>query len=267
MNLSSASNRKITLLRKLNRKKYRYEERLFLVEGARAVEQLLQNGEIIVESLFFDEQQQYWNQQKWSEYLQETDSATLSSDLFAEISDTNTPQGVLALCHMPEEATVEGLIDQNGLVIAFDAIQDPGNLGTIIRTACWFGVNGLLSGKGTVDLFHPKVVRGTAGATGMIPHMNGNLSKILAQFEKAGWPVFLLDAGGDAMPLSDISSPDKAVIVAGNEAHGVSEELVSPAHRTVRISSPKEHSGVESLNVAVATSIALYGFGNATNQK
>lgn len=260
MNLRSASNRQQTLLRKLNRKKYRQKEQLFLIEGARAVQQVLANKSVKIKALFFDNSQQYWFQSQWREAAQNLDSFTLTEDLFAEVSDTDTPQGVLAMCRMPNEITAEELASQSGIIVALDAVQDPGNLGTIIRTASWFGAAGLLSGKGTVDLFHPKVVRGTAGAMGAIPHCNGNLSDLLDTLESAGWSIFLLDAGADAKSISEVTSTEKTVIVVGNEAHGVDAALITKDRTAVRIPSPHKQPAVESLNVAVATSIALYDF-------
>ncbi|HKK46887.1 MAG TPA: RNA methyltransferase [Balneolaceae bacterium] len=258
MTLNSASNRQVTLLRKLNRKKYRYKEQLFLIEGARAVQQILESGIISVRALFFDEDQQYWLQDEWRLSSKNIESCTLAGDLFAEVSDTDTPQGVLALCRIPDEADIDDLAMSQGIVIAFDAVQDPGNLGTIIRTATWFEASGILSGKGTVDLFHPKVVRGTAGATGTIPHKNGDLSEILSAFEEKGWSIFLLDAGDDAVSLPDIHPTGKSIIVVGNEAHGINADLMTERRTKVRIPSPQKRPQVESLNAGVAASIALY---------
>lgn len=262
MKPTPASNRQTTLLRKLNRKKYRREEQLFLLEGPRAVEQVLQNMSIAVKALFFDEGQKYWQQKLWSSHINLIDAHIMPADIFAEITDTDNPQGVLALCHIPDEATIDELASKNGIIVALDAVQDPGNLGTIIRTASWFGAKGIVSGKGTVDLFHPKVVRGTAGATGSVPHRNGELPELLAEFEETGWSVFLLDVGDDAVDLSEISSPKKTIIVVGNEAHGVDSKLMTENRQTVRIPAPQNNAAVESLNVAVATSIALYDIGN-----
>ncbi len=258
MKPESISNNKLTLLRKLNQKKYRYQEQLFLLEGARAVEQVLQNGSINVKMLVFDEDQQYWLQDTWKKYLPKTDAFMLDSDQYAEVSDTDNPQGVVAVCRMPEEVSIEKLSSTEGIIVALDGVQDPGNLGTIIRTASWFGASGLLSGKGTVDLFHPKVVRSTAGSTGVIPHINGDLSELLPVFEEAGWPVFLLDAGSDSQSLEEVSALDKAVIVVGNEAHGVDSKLVAEDRSKIRIAAPRAQKNVESLNAAIATSIVLY---------
>jgi len=258
LNLSTASNRQQTLLRKLNRKKYRYKERLFLLEGARAVQQVIVNQEIHIRTLFFDESQRYWEQADWKRMTNELEVATLSQELFMEVSDTDTPQGVLALCEMPSEITTEELASQSGLIVALDGLQDPGNLGTIIRTAGWFGVSGIISGKGTVDMFHPKVVRGTAGATGTIPFMNGKLSEVFDTLESKDWQVFLLDSGSQSRPLQEISSITKGVIVVGNEGHGIRDTLMTESRSRVRISSPVARQNVESLNAAIAASIALY---------
>jgi TrmH family RNA methyltransferase len=201
---------------------------------------------------------EYWNQDEWQTSIKTIDSFQISNDAFLEVTDTDHPQGVLALCMMPEESSIEKLTAQKGVIVALDGIQDPGNLGTIIRTASWFGATGILSGKGTVDLFHPKVVRSTAGATGSVPFLNGVLNEMLSKFEQKEWPIFLLDAGRRAVSFSEIHSIDKAVIVVGNEAHGLSPEIVTEGRQKVKISSPQNNRNVESLNAAIATSIALY---------
>lgn len=261
--MRTASNRQVTLLRKLNRKKYRVKEQLFIVEGGRAVRQVEGNKSVRIKTLFFDRSQGYHREPEWKKRAEKVECAVLEEDLFAEVSDTDTPQGVLALCHMPEETSVETMSKGRGIVVALDAIQDPGNVGTIIRTASWFGAKGLLSGKGTVDLFHPKVVRSTAGATGAIPHRNGKLSKLLSSFEEQEWRVLLLNKGASSEPLGTLGSlPDKVVLVVGNEGHGIDDRLLAKSRSQVEIPSASAQPPVESLNAAVATSIALYHLSN-----
>ncbi len=254
------SNRRLTLLRKLNQKKYRQSEQLFLAEGGRAVEQIIRNEQLEVSGLFFDESQHFWEQKPWNLFSETIPSAAIAEKDFTGVSDTDHPQGVLALCQMPQEASAKQLAQQTGIIIAADAIQDPGNMGTIIRTASWFGAQGLLSGKGTVDLFHPKVVRSTAGTTGVIPHTHTMLSETLPIFEKQGWQIVLLNAGTSSMPLKAITKQEKMLVVIGNEASGVDETLFTPARQSVRIDSA-ERAGVESLNAGVALAIALYVLG------
>ncbi len=258
MQLKTISNRQLKLLRKLNRKKYREREGLFLIEGPRAVRQVLDNGVLSVEGLFFDESGQLFNEAYWSEAAEEREGVLVSAGDFEEVADTDNPQGVMALCRTPGEAGRDTLASATGLLLATDAIQDPGNLGTIIRTASWFGVRGLLSGRGTVDLFHPKVVRSTAGATGTVPYRNVELEAALDYFEEKGWRVLLLDAGPEAVSLNEIGRDDKTILVVGNEAHGIDDSLPGGRRRAVHIPGQGGEEGVESLNAAVAAGIALY---------
>ncbi len=256
--MQSISNARLTLLRKLNRKKYREKERLFVVEGPRAVEQVISNGKLELLELFFDDSQSLWQQAGWENVLNTHAGSLIESGAFAEISDTDTPQGVLALCKMPPESDTEEFIRQKGIVVASDGIQDPGNLGTIIRTAVWFGAAGFLSGSGTVDLFHPKVVRSTAGATGVLKYRNGKLEELLSDFEKEGWQVLLLDGSKGAEEIRKVPSAEKTVIVVGNEAHGINPKLFGGHRKAVSILSKSGDPSVESLNAAIATGIALY---------
>ncbi|SHF02186.1 RNA methyltransferase, TrmH family [Fodinibius roseus] len=258
--MDSVSNRQLTLLRKLNRKKYRYEKRLFLIEGARAVRQVAANNRIGIETLFFDEARQYWSEDEWKQLTRHIDSAVIDEEHFANVSDTANPQGVLAMCRMPDEQPVTEMGAGEGIIVALDAIQDPGNLGTMIRTASWFGAAGMLCGKGTVDLFHPKVVRSTAGATGTIPHINGELSKLLSAFEELGWSIILLNKSKKSVSLSMIDSRLKTIIVVGNEGHGIDSRLMRDGRLQAEIPATAPQPEVESLNAAVAASIALYRF-------
>lgn len=256
--MNKASNRQLTLLRKLNRKKYRYRERLFLLEGARAVRQIGENDRSRIKTLFFDEAQHYANQKEWKRFAQDVEAAILSEEEFAEVTDTDNPQGVLALCRMPDEPTVATMAEEEGLMVAFDGLQDPGNVGTIIRSASWFNAAGILSGKGTVDLFHPKVVRSTAGSTGTIPQLNGALSDLLPEFEKRGWSVVLLNKSTEAIPMERVQATGKTIIVVGNEAHGINSSLKGRHRVEAEILAPGPRQPVESLNAAIATSVALY---------
>lgn len=256
--MKEISNRQLTLLRKLNRKKYREQEQQFLIEGSRAVEQVIHNGEAAVCGLFFDESQRYWEQEYWMQVCKEFPSVIMSEGHFKEVSDTDNPQGVLALCNMPKEAEIGELAAQSGIILATDRIQDPGNLGTMIRTAAWFGVKGLLSGKGTVDLFHPKVVRSTAGATGSLSYRNTELAGVLPEFEDAGWEVFILEGGESSQDIRQVDSSGKTILLVGNEANGVAPDLFTGLRKRVGIPFLSDREYVESLNAAIATGIALF---------
>ncbi len=254
--MKPALNSHLKLLRKLGQRKYREKEQLFMIEGERAVEQVLENGIIEVESVFVEEG-------KAISYPLLANSFSLLKDMLNELSDTESPQGILAICKMPKPISIEGLCNvESGVIVATNAIQDPGNLGTIIRTASWFGCNAMLFGKGTVDAFNPKVVRSTAGATGVLPYLGGDLNEILEQLEGNDWDVLLLDGNPGSQPINKIPKSKKTVLVVGNEANGIDTSLINPKRKRVLIPSNEGIKTVESLNAAVATSIALWSVNN-----
>ncbi|WP_020404088.1 TrmH family RNA methyltransferase [Gracilimonas tropica] len=249
--MRKASNNEIKLLRKLSRKKYRENEQRFVVEGERAVEQVVENGLLEVETVFVVEGKTVSD--KLSAF-----GVWVEPDVFDEVADTDNPQGILAVCKMPAEIQPKELAGQSGLIVATDAIQDPGNMGTILRTAAWFGAKALIAGKGSVDVYHPKVVRSTAGATGSIPVLSGDLEDIFKTLETAGWEILLLDGGGKAMSLKSVHPTEKTVLVVGNEGNGISREILNSGRKTVKIESAAGQEKVESLNAAVAISIAMW---------
>ncbi|MDZ7806410.1 MAG: RNA methyltransferase [Gracilimonas sp.] len=251
--MRNASNNEIKLLRKLNRKKYREKEQRFIVEGERAVEQVLENSLVDVEAVFVGERIKV--QEGWFKGVA---VRLLEADVLDEVADTENTQGILAVCKMPEEIQPEKLAGESGIIVATDAIQDPGNMGTILRTAAWFGARALIAGKGSVDVYHPKVVRSTAGATGSIPVLTGDLEDIFRKLEGSGWEILLLDGGQGAEDLGSIQPTEKTVLVVGNEGNGISENILNSNRRKVKIESSPGQEKVESLNAAVAVSIALF---------
>lgn len=249
--MRKASKNEIKLLRKLTRKKYREKEQRFIVEGERAVAQVLENGQVEVTTVFVSER-------KVDSHQSSVDVAYVEDSVFNEIADTEQTQGILALCKMPEEIKLEDLSQESGIIVATDAIQDPGNMGTIFRTAAWFGAKALIAGKGSVDIYHPKVVRSTAGATGSLPIISGELESIFEDLEQSGWEIILLDGGEESENLESFQPARKTVIVVGNEGNGITESLLNSGRKKVSIASAPGQEKVESLNAAVAVSIALW---------
>lgn len=236
-------------IRNLARKSYRIEAGRFIAEGQRAVEQMIRNARVEVETILTDGRA--------------VDSGSipvisLNKDAFSEISDTESSQGVIAVCRIPSPLSVNAICSKPGVLIALDAIQDPGNLGTLVRTAAWFGAAGILIGTGTTDLFQPKVVRSTAGATGMIPYGSGTMTFMLDEAAASGREILILDGGAGSISLNEVHPSQNAVIVIGNEGNGVSDEVLALPFQRVRIPGYPDH--VESLNAAIAGSIALYHF-------
>lgn len=252
MRLIPASNNQIKEWKKLQRGKYRKKHGLFLAEGLRCVEQILDNNFIVIREILTHCEEDI----KQLDVSKSIPIFELSSDQFQKISDTETPQGVIAVCEIPDEIELPLILSSEGIIIMLDEIQDPGNLGTMIRTAAWFGVTAVVLGDGCVDLFHPKVVRSTAGATSSIPHKKGDLNLLLNEFESKGWETILMDAGKSAVPLQKYTPTDKTVLVIGNEGNGIQSALFKEGRKSIKISATTKK--VESLNAAIALSIALF---------
>lgn len=254
--LNKVSQNQLRLLKRLKQRKQREKEQLFIVEGERAVEQVVNNGVLEIDSVFIAEGKEI-------EILVNQDKIfVIENPEMTEIADTENTQGVLALCKTPAETTLKSLEHETGVLVATDSIQDPGNLGTIIRTAAWFNSKAILLGKGSVDMFNPKVVRSTVGATGTLPFITGELSELLPELEKQGWEVLLLDGNEGSIPISSHKPSDKVILVVGNEANGVSQKLLQSKRVRILIPAKTSSSTVESLNAAVALSIALWTVNN-----
>ncbi len=223
----------------------------FLIEGQRAIDQVLKNGIVDVESIHI-------NASKLDHFKGVNEKLHLvDPGTFKSLSDTETPQGVLAICKIPESKPLAEIANGSGIIIACDAIQDPGNMGTIIRSGVWYGASALLLGTGSVDIFNPKVVRSTAGATGIIPSNSCELAETLPLFQEHGWDIFLLDGNDGAVSILDQPLNSKTILVVGNEANGLSDSLKSSKFKRVLLPSKSPQMYVESLNAGVAISIAL----------
>ncbi|MCR9133784.1 MAG: RNA methyltransferase [bacterium] len=249
--MKTASQAQLTLLRKLKQRKYRTIEQKFVIEGERAIDQVIENGVVDVEAIFV-------KASKLDHFKGVNEKLHLLDHRdFNELSDTDNPQGMLAICKIPEPISLSQLSTTNGLIIATDAIQDPGNMGTIIRSAVWYGASALITGTGSVDIYNPKVVRSTAGATGILPFVQGELVDLCSELKTLGWSVMLLDGNAGAVSISDVPFQNKTILIVGNEANGVSSELIDAGYQRVLLPTKSPQQYVESLNAGVALSIAL----------
>lgn len=180
-------------------------------------------------------------------------------ETFARLSDVENPQGVLAVVDT-QYRELEDLASWER-VLALDAVQDPGNAGTLLRTAAWFGVDCVVAGKGTVDLYNPKVVRAGTGAHWKLAlRTHSHLDRIVDQARAAGFASYAADIAGSS--VSDWRPELPSMLVLGNEGRGVSSDVLDRVDRRVQIRRPpfadRASGGVESLNVAVASGIVLY---------
>jgi len=182
----------------------------------------------------------------------------VSESEMQRISSMKTPQGVVAVCHIPTPCTPLRP-DANRLVLALDDVQDPGNLGTIIRVADWFGVNLILASHNTVDAFNPKVVQATMGALARVEVRYVDLPATLAELAEEGMPVYGTLLDGDDIHAAPLSPG--GVVVMGNEGNGLSAQVRALlTHRLLIPPYPRGARAVESLNVAMATGIVLNEF-------
>ena len=243
--ITSKNNEIVKFIKSLHQKKYRDEHKKYFVEGIKLVKEAISeekpiNKIIICESLLNEKVN---TKQFEIEYV--------SKDVFEYISDTKTPQGILAVINMQ----FNNDIVKDNTIFALDNIQDPGNLGTIIRTLDCAGINTLLLSKGTVDLYNPKVIRGTMGAIYRVNvHENLNLKEELLKYKKDGYKIVTTDLSATIFHY-DLNFNQKLVIVIGNEANGVSNEIKSIADIKVKI---PMLGRTESLNAGVAASIIAY---------
>ena len=178
----------------------------------------------------------------------------LASKQLDRISETVHSQGIIALVKMKQFRFDEMVDKKQNLLVAVDRINEPGNLGTIIRTANWFGATGILISEDSVAVTNPKVLRASMGAAFHTPILERlELSDTLLKLKKAGYELFVADSDR-GVDFSTVDYPERSVLVLGNETDGVDEKIKSLASKVLMI--PKRGKG-DSLNVAVAAGIIL----------
>lgn len=184
---------------------------------------------------------------------------TLAEGLFSKISDTKTPQGILFVCRKPSR-TLEEMLDRKDAknLLFLEDLQDPGNLGTIIRTAEGAGIRGILMTEDCVDLFNPKVVRATMGSLFRVPIMETKEpAEFLKELKRKGFQILASRLDG-TVSYDEADYSKESVILVGNEARGLSEKISEESD--VRVIIPMKGS-LESLNAAVAAALLMYRAG------
>ena len=180
---------------------------------------------------------------------------TVDDRVFAKMCDTSTPQGILAVVSMPEYTEADLMPDGPSVSLLIEDVQDPGNLGTIMRTAEAAGVGGVWMSRGCADIFNPKTIRATMGSVYRVPFICGaDLQEAAVKLKETGTSIAATapDAG---ISYREVPRSGRVAFVIGNEGSGVSEDLLSLAD--LRVSIPMQGQ-IESLNVAIATAILLF---------
>lgn len=245
------SKAKIKEIRKLEQKKFRKETRCFVAEGPKVVGDLIPY--LSLQELYATQQ---WLDVNRASLPIGVKVIEVSDDELRQISFLQHPQQVLGVFKMPEEKNPDTPI--NTLCIALDGVQDPGNLGTIIRIADWFGITTIYCSEDTVDAWNPKTVQATMGSLARVNVIRCNLVDYINRLP-AGTPVYGTLLDGNNIYNADIAS--NGLIVMGNEGNGLSKEVRKlVTHRLLIPSFPAERDTAESLNVAIATAITCAEF-------
>jgi TrmH family RNA methyltransferase len=247
--------RLLTLARDLRRRKSRERNELFVAEGVRAVEEVLRSGLAVRGILVAPQLDGAQRGAALSEAIRQSglETASVTETEFRSAAETESPQGVLAIAEIPRRSLEDFAGRERSRLLVLDGVQDPGNLGTIIRTAAALGVDATIALPGTVDPWNAKVVRAAMGASFRHPVLNQSFDEMLAFISADSVELWGAEMSGGS--IEDAQPPAKLAIAVGNEGGGLSSSLREHVTRFVSIPIAGE---VESLNVAVATGIILH---------
>jgi RNA methyltransferase, TrmH family len=249
------SKNKIKWIHSLEIKKYRETEKLFVAEGQKIVDELLVSSFSTV-ALYATDRWFKQNIHQKKHFPIETEVVTESE--LQKISFLKTPQEVMAVVRIPEYE-FESNPFKNKLSIILDTIQDPGNLGTIIRLADWFGIGNIICSLDTADVFNPKVVQSTMGAIFRVKIYYRPLEQILPELKNMGLPIY--GAALDGENIYDTPLSENGIIIMGNESKGLKESFQPFLHKKLFIPNfPIGQKNTESLNVGIATAIICAEF-------
>ena len=238
----SISKNQLKLITSLSQKKYRQKHNLFIAEGVKVLNELL-NSPFEIETLFCTDD--------FETTISEKKVVRISETELKKVSTLKSPNKALGIFKIPKEKAVQN----SGLTIALDAINDPGNLGTIIRLCDWFGVAQIVCSKDTVDCYNQKVVQASMGSLTRVSIHYTDLENYIT---KSNLDTFIADMDGENVYKTKL--PKEGILIMGNEANGVSEEIKSLLQYKISIPRFGETQETESLNVATATAILLSEF-------
>lgn len=236
--LSKSQIKRIT---SLGQKKYRSREGIFVAEGIKVIQELLDSS-LKLEGLWSIDE---------NAFKGHYDIETVTVADLKKVSFLKTPQTAIAIFKIPKTKQST----ESGLTLLLDDVRDPGNLGTIIRLCDWFGITDLVCSKETVDCYNPKVVQATMGS---LTRVNVVYADLLEYLDKSKRPIYGTYMDGDNVYTSQL--PKDAILIMGNEANGISSEITTRIERRIGIARFGPDQATESLNVATATAIFLSEF-------
>ena len=250
--IDSTDNNKLKRLTSLKQKKVRLKENLFLVEGLKSVsEAVSENADIdmiLISDSFMGKNTDFCARLEYTNF-----SIYITSDHnFAKCSNMKTPQGVIASVNIPG-FSYEDVVSNEMPIVVLDGINDPGNLGTIIRSADAFNFGGVLLLPGCADAYSPKTVQATMGSILRIKCVDIDVS-VLDELQSYGYNLYGIDLNGSDI-LNEDFSDGKTAVAIGSESHGLSLQVLEKCSKKLRISM---YGGAESLNAAIASGIVFH---------
>lgn len=243
--IESNQNKIIKEVNSLKAKKERDKTGLFILEGKRLVDEIPNSWEI----------KYLLKAESYSEDINFENVYTVKDSLFEKISETVNPQGILAVCHIKEFDVTNVDYSNSPFFVVLENVTDPGNIGTLIRTADAAGADGIFLSKGCVDIYNPKVIRATMGSIFHLPiYRNLNLMDLMEDFKNNNVKTLAAHLKGTSTPYK-VDMTTACAVIIGNEANGLSDEISEMASDLVKIPMPGK---AESMNAGIAGGILIY---------
>lgn len=260
--ITSKSNPTVMRVRSLTEKKYRDEYGLFRTDGVKLAAELFSHG-IVPELVLFKESSKEKILSRIGEKFPDCDAVVLSDAVFDRVSEEKSPEGIICeVKHLDNHGKIATINEDtlffhvNERIILLESVRDPGNLGTVIRSAAALGANSIIISSDCADIYNPKTVRASMGAIfGINVLTTEDLARTVTELRKAGRKVFAAALDRQAMALDRVRLEEGDCFVVGNEGHGLSQAVLDVCDAKVFI---PISVGAESLNAAIAASILLW---------
>ncbi len=254
--ITSSKNQLIKDIKSLYKKKDRWNSQLFIIEGIKIIEEAFYNNVDLQHVIYTEKLLSTVEGKIFFELIKYNENIIqIPESLFKEISDTENPQGIIGIAKFNMNKLDDVYNIKNPSLLFLDGVQDPGNMGTIIRTCDAFNLDGIILGKGSVDPYNPKVVRATMGSIFRVPlYISDDSLETLSELSNHKITILATSLEG-SVPVYDIDYKEGFVLVIGNESKGVALDILNKSDRLVKIPMP---GFAESLNAGVAASIIMY---------
>ncbi|MFC4772174.1 TrmH family RNA methyltransferase [Enterococcus hermanniensis] len=247
--IQSSKNALIKETKKLQQKKYRQQTKSYLLEGFHLVQEAVA-ANVSLKEIFINQR----GLTEWSEWIEKnlTDYYLVSDEVLKTLASQPTPQGIVAIAEIIEP---ENEIELSGAWLLLDNVQDPGNVGTMIRTADAAGFTGVVLGQGSADLYNPKTLRSTQGSLFHLKVISEELNQFIPRLKQSGSPVFGTALDVKAKDYANIDRLENFALVMGNEGQGMTAEILAMTDQNLYIPIKGK---AESLNVAIAAGIVMF---------